>query len=103
MFTLIMMVLSSLVTLYFAHPGFKKVVKYFFSMTEKKTGLAESTNELPMSKEYVDEQIPTLDQSAARGRVGALGWKNWTKKDAAEHAGVDWTEQDEEDDGQRSR
>ena len=90
MFTLFMMLLSSLATLYFARPGFKKAVNYFFSMSDKKTGLADPTNELPVSKEYVDEQYPVLNQPVRRE-----SWKEW---DEPEH---EWTEQDEAEDGVR--
>jgi hypothetical protein len=89
MFTLFMMILSSLVTLYFSRPGFKKAVKYFFSTTDT---LSASP------KENVDAQVPTLDQPVRR--ESDLGWRAWTKEDAAEQ---EWTEQDEEDDGQRTR
>lgn len=93
MFTIFMMILSSLVTLYFTKPGFKKAVKYFFSTSDKKTELAGPSD--------VEAQIPIL--STPVGRKSDLGWREWTAKDVAEHNGDEWTEQDEEDDGQRTR
>ncbi len=89
MFTLIMMILSSLVTLYFARPGFKKAVNYFFSTSDKP---GQSTTK------DGDQEIPTLDQPVRRERD--LGWRAWNKEDEAEQ---EWTEEDEEADGQRSR
>jgi len=86
MFTLFMMILSSLVTLYFARPGFKKAVNYFFSTTDKpKLG--------DVSVEPIG-QIPTLDTPVKRD----LGWRAWNKEDEAEH---EWTEEDEREDGTR--
>lgn len=87
MFTLIMMILSSLVTLYFARPGFKKAVNYFFSTSDKPGQVTTKDG---------DQEIPILDTPVKRD----LGWREWNKEDEAEQA---WTEEDEEADGQRSR
>lgn len=75
MFTISMMILSVLVTLYFTKPGFKKVVKYFFDMSDKKQ---------PVSSPSDSEQaIPVLTEPV--GRKSDVGWKRWTKEDVKEH------------------
>jgi len=75
MFTIFMMVLSVLVTLYFTKPGFKKAVKYFFDMSDKKTQSPSSDS---------DESVPVLTEEPVQ-RKRDLGWKRWTKADAREH------------------
>lgn len=97
MFTIFMMILSSLATLYFTKPGFKKAVKYFFST---KTELATPTSDSDSAtKEFVDAEIPTL--SPPVGKKSDLGWREWNAEDAMNQSGGVWTKQDEEDDGQR--
>ena len=82
MFTISMMILSVLVTLYFTKPGFKKAVKYFFDMSDKKSGLATPSSDF-VSKDYVEEQVPVLTDPIRR--ESDLGWKRWTKEDIDEH------------------
>lgn len=91
MFTLFMMLLSSLPTLYFTRPGFKKAVHYFFS-TSDKAKLGDPSDD-PVSKDYVDGEIPMLDQPVRR--ESDLGWRAWEPEDET------WTEEDEREDGVR--
>lgn len=87
MFTLFMMLLSSLATLYFTRPGFKKAVHYFFSTSDKpKLGS-------PTDEDVSDGEIPMLDQPVRR--ESDLGWRAWEPEDDT------WTEEDEREDGTR--
>ena len=69
MFTIIMMVLSSLVTLYFARAGFRKRVNNFFDWSDNR--------ELPVLEEPVNYN--PIDVTGRQSPQSA--WMEWTEDD----------------------
>lgn len=72
-----MMIVSSLATLYFTKPGFRKTVHYFFSTSEAKLGNPPPAEDAT-PKEYVEEQALPVLKDNVKPRTD---WKRWTKED----------------------
>ncbi len=66
-----MMILSSLATLYFTKPGFRRAVKRFFDWSDEPK--SDDTS-IPSSP-----SIPTLTEQPRKGP--AKDWMEWTKED----------------------
>ena len=79
MFTIVMMILSSLVTLYLARPAFRKRVHDFIDWADKDDGptLGDPTDD-PVSKDYVSAW--SSDERRAEGGP-AKDWMEWTDED----------------------